>query len=84
MGVLVRVEMMPVLTETTGGQEINWCQLGMCLFAGIAFFLFGMEDRSDGLKAATGETLKVDGGDSLYSPLVPPTENANTPPFTDN
>lgn len=29
----------------------------------------------------TGETLKVDGGDSLFSPMFPPEENDRNPPF---
>lgn len=30
----------------------------------------------------TGETLKIDGGESLYHPLMPPTENPNTPAYS--
>jgi phosphate:Na+ symporter len=37
---------------------IDWLNLGMGLFGGLAMFLFGMEQMSDGLKAAAGETLK--------------------------
>ncbi len=38
--------------------EIAWFQLTMGLLGGLAMFLFGMEQMSDGLKAAAGETLK--------------------------
>ena len=31
----------------------------------------------------TGETLKVDAGESLYAPLFPPMENDKNPPYTD-
>jgi len=31
----------------------------------------------------TGETLKVDAGESLYAPLYPPMENDKNPPFQD-
>lgn len=31
----------------------------------------------------TGETLKVDGGDSLFHPMYPPTENTANPAFDD-
>jgi phosphate:Na+ symporter len=42
--------------ETTG--EIDWLRLLMGLFGGLALFLFGMEQMSNGLKAAAGEGLK--------------------------
>lgn len=29
----------------------------------------------------TGETIKIDGGDSLYNPLLPPEKNDRNPPF---
>ena len=31
----------------------------------------------------TGETLKVDAGESLYSPLFPPSDHDNFPPYKD-
>lgn len=43
--------------------------------AGILFLL------SPAAAFITGETLKIDGGDWLYSPWMPPVENQNTPPF---
>ncbi|MCU7845129.1 MAG: Na/Pi cotransporter family protein [Candidatus Thiodiazotropha sp. (ex Monitilora ramsayi)] len=49
----------PVLAETVaGGDEIDWFRLGMGLFGGLAMFLFGMDQMSEGLKAAAGDTLK--------------------------
>ncbi len=38
--------------------EIDWLRLLMGLFGGLAMFLFGMEQMSDGLKGAAGDTLK--------------------------
>jgi len=39
--------------------EINWLQLGMGLFGGLALFLAGLEQVSNGLKQAAGRTLKL-------------------------
>ena len=38
--------------------DIDWFKLAMGLLGGLAMFLFGMEQMSEGLKAAAGETLK--------------------------
>jgi len=43
---------------TAETNNINWLKLGMGLFGGLAMFLFGMEQMSDGLKSAAGDTLK--------------------------
>lgn len=40
-------------------QDIDWLQLGMGLFGGLALFLAGLEQLADGLKKAAGETMKV-------------------------
>ncbi len=60
LGFFLFVLAMPVLAqvepETTA--VIDWLTLGMGLFGGLAMFLFGMEQMSEGLKAAAGETLK--------------------------
>jgi phosphate:Na+ symporter len=56
---LLFVMALPVLAQTGPDAEaINWLNLGMGLFGGLALFLFGMEQMSEGLKAAAGETLK--------------------------
>ena len=39
--------------------EIEWFQLGMGLFGGLALFLAGLDRLSEGLKQAAGRTLKV-------------------------
>ena len=56
---LLFVMALPVLAATEPGTDaIDWLNLGMGLFGGLAMFLFGMEQMSEGLKAAAGETLK--------------------------
>jgi phosphate:Na+ symporter len=56
---LLFVITLPALAETTpGAAVIDWLKLGMGLFGGLALFLFGMEQMSEGLKAAAGDTLK--------------------------
>ncbi len=59
VGAGIWIAAMPVLAQTPGGDEIDWFKLGIGLFGGLALFLFGMEQMSEGLKAAAGETLKV-------------------------
>ncbi len=39
-------------------EQVNWLQMGMELLGGLALFLFGMEQMSDGLKAAAGDSMK--------------------------
>lgn len=56
---LLFVIALPVLAETLPDTDaIDWFTLGMGLFGGLAMFLFGMEQMSEGLKAAAGESLK--------------------------
>jgi phosphate:Na+ symporter len=45
--------------------QLNWPKMAMELFGGLALFLFGMEQMSDGLKAAAGDQMK-----SLLSKLT--------------
>jgi phosphate:Na+ symporter len=46
------------IAESGGSQEIDWFYLTMALFGGLAMFLYGMEQMSDGLQSAAGEKLK--------------------------
>ena len=39
--------------------DIDWWNMGMSLFGGLALFLFGMEQMADALKAVAGERMKV-------------------------
>ena len=40
-------------------QEVDWLQLGMGLFGGLALFLGGLDVLSEGLKKAAGNTLRT-------------------------
>ncbi|MGI9264006.1 MAG: Na/Pi cotransporter family protein, partial [Gammaproteobacteria bacterium] len=40
-------------------EQLNWLRMAMELFGGLALFLFGMEQMSDGLKAAAGDQMKT-------------------------
>jgi len=61
---LLFVTAFPLLAGTVpagkepGTDTIDWLTLGMGLFGGLAMFLFGMEQMSEGLKAAAGDALK--------------------------
>jgi len=46
------------IAEESGSQDIDWFYLTMALFGGLAMFLYGMEQMSDGLQSAAGEKLK--------------------------
>ena len=39
--------------------SLDWFKLGMELFGGLALFLYGLDQLSDGLKHAAGEALKT-------------------------
>ncbi len=39
-------------------ESVNWAEMSMGLFGGLALFLFGMEQMSDALKSALGEQMK--------------------------
>jgi len=43
----------------TEAQEVDWLQLGMGLFGGLALFLGGLDVLSEGLKKAAGNTLRM-------------------------
>ena len=40
-------------------EQLNWLKMAMELFCGLALFLFGMDQMSEGLKAATGDPGRV-------------------------
>ncbi len=48
-----------LITAGAEDSSIDWFQLGMGLFGGLALFLAGLDMLSDGLKKAAGETLKL-------------------------
>jgi phosphate:Na+ symporter len=49
----------PVFAASGTGDDIDWFNMGMALFGGLALFLFGMEQMADSLKAAAGERMKL-------------------------
>ena len=49
----------PQVIAASQDMAINWFQLGMGLFGGLALFLAGLDMLSSGLKKAAGETLKL-------------------------
>lgn len=49
---------MPVMAAVEHSSDVDWFQLIMGLFGGLALFLFGMDQMSDGLKAAAGDSLR--------------------------
>jgi phosphate:Na+ symporter len=57
-GLLLGLLTLPVLAANSAGQDIDWFKLGMGLLGGLAMFLFGMEQMSEGLKAAAGDKLR--------------------------
>ena len=46
------------MAAETASTEIDWFYLSMALFGGLAMFLYGMEQMSDGLQSAAGDKLK--------------------------
>jgi phosphate:Na+ symporter len=44
---------------TTGASSIEWIELGMGLFGGLALFLLGLDLMTKGLRAVAGEGLKT-------------------------
>ena len=58
------IQFTPIIaTATTNSPsaqvDIDWLQLGMGLFGGLALFLFGLEFLSEGLKKVAGGTLRT-------------------------
>ena len=49
----------PAYADSGADSGINWWNMGMTLFGGLALFLFGMEQMADALKAVAGERMKV-------------------------
>jgi phosphate:Na+ symporter len=58
-GALIWLLAGPALAAEAAQAKVDWLQLGMGLVGGLALFLFGMEQMSDGLKAAAGDSLKT-------------------------
>jgi phosphate:Na+ symporter len=58
MGALLGVAVTPALAATEEG-GINWWNMGMQLFGGLAIFLFGMEQMAVALKKVAGDRMKT-------------------------
>ena len=46
------------IAEESASQDVDWFYLVMALLGGLAMFLYGMEQMSDGLQSAAGDKLK--------------------------
>jgi len=58
-GALVWCAAVPVLAAAGEQQTINWWNMGMQLFGGLAVFLFGMEQMAEALKRVAGNRMKT-------------------------
>lgn len=60
LGLLLAVFTHATLADETAQQQqqVDWFYLTMALLGGLAMFLYGMEQMSDGLQSAAGEKLK--------------------------
>ncbi len=50
--------LLPALSWSSDKQEISWLHLLLNLFGGLALFLFGLEQLSEGLKKAAGPAMQ--------------------------
>lgn len=58
LGLVLLFFMHSAFAEESSAQDVDWFYLTMALFGGLAMFLYGMEQMSDGLQAAAGDKLK--------------------------
>jgi phosphate:Na+ symporter len=58
VGLVVLFFTNPAFAAEVSTQQVDWLYLTMALFGGLAMFLYGMEQMSDGLQAAAGDKLK--------------------------
>ena len=49
----------PAFAASGPDGDIDWWDMGMKLFGGLALFLFGMDQMADALKAVAGERMKL-------------------------
>ena len=57
--VMMLVAVFPPLTHAADGEAIDWFGLILGLFGGLALFLAGLDQLSEGLKKLAGNTLKT-------------------------
>ena len=58
VGLLLVLFMHSAIADEAVSQDVDWFYLTMALFGGLAMFLYGMEQMSDGLQSAAGDKLK--------------------------
>jgi phosphate:Na+ symporter len=56
---LAALAVTPVFAASGMDADIDWWNMSMTLFGGLALFLFGMEQMADSLKAVAGERMKI-------------------------
>jgi len=59
IAVLAGIAAAPALAASGDSSQMEWWNMGMKLFGGLALFLFGMEQMADALKAVAGERMKI-------------------------
>ncbi len=60
LAALTALAVTPAFAAASGADsDINWWNMAMSLFGGLALFLFGMEQMADALKAVAGERMKI-------------------------
>ncbi|WP_462330794.1 Na/Pi cotransporter family protein [Thiohalocapsa halophila] len=58
IGLLLACAAFAVLGDDDVTDDIDWLNMGMGLFGGLALFLFGMEQMADALKTVAGDRMK--------------------------
>ncbi len=56
---LIALAVTPAFAASGTDGNIEWADMAMKLFGGLALFLFGMEQMADALKAVAGERMKT-------------------------
>jgi phosphate:Na+ symporter len=60
LAALTALTITPAIAAASGADsDIDWWNMAMSLFGGLALFLFGMEQMADALKAVAGERMKI-------------------------
>jgi phosphate:Na+ symporter len=58
LGLMLVLFTQVAIAEESVSQDVDWFYLVMALLGGLAMFLYGMEQMSDGLQSAAGDKLK--------------------------
>ncbi|RKY90382.1 MAG: Na/Pi cotransporter family protein, partial [Ignavibacteriae bacterium] len=59
MLILVLISLIQPLAAMDSGGSIHWVMLTFSLLGGLALFLFGMEQMSEGMKKTTGDKMRT-------------------------